>query len=124
MSIEVDAAEAIASVRSLAAEQIPAWSKEFLNQLALEMRKVMVQKVTTGPIKVQSGGLRNCIEIVTVPGGVEVGPTNIFDQPYPMFVGLGTSKMPPRPFHEWTYDEVAGKAPAIAKTVADRILKG
>ncbi len=124
MSIKVDAEEAIASVRRLADTQISMWSKEFLNQLALEMRKVMVQKVTTGPIKVQSGGLRNCIEIVTVPGGVEVGPTNIFDEPYPMFVGLGTSKMAPRPFHEWTFDEVAGKAPAIAKITADKILKG
>ena len=118
--VEVEADEAMRSIQKIKEKDMPDFVKEFLGQLALEFRKVMVEMVTNRDINVITGRLRNTIDIFTTSEGIEIGPS-VF---YARFVARGTKYMKERPFDKWTLDIVEPRIPTIAKTVADKYLMG
>lgn len=117
MTVQVDAKEAIAAIRKLREEDLPAFSKELMQQLGLEGRKIMVQKTTQDHNQI-TGRLRGSIDIFDIPEGVEVGPSVHYAQ----WVYQGWEHFKGTKTHEKTFEELKNRAPVITKAMADKFL--
>jgi hypothetical protein len=140
LGLEINIADAIAAIKSLAQDKVPAFILALRNELALESKKVMTEKAP-----IDKGRLRSSIAITETGSGVEIGPhTN-----YAWWVATGTdphiifpskkkalfwkgAKHPvayvehpgtkAQPFHEWTYAEIKDRAPVMVKALAKKYL--
>lgn len=119
-SVTVDADQVIQAISRLQEQQIPEFIKQYLSQVSLEARKVMVQFSSAPYIQRRSGRLVSSIDIFEIPGGVMVGPS-VF---YARWVYGGTKYMEARPAHSWTFDTVKDRAPTIALALANKIFGG
>jgi hypothetical protein len=129
ISVTVDANDAIAAIHRLSEKQIPEFLKQYISQVALEARKVMVQFSSSPYIQRRTGRLATSIDIFEIPGGVMVGPSVyyakwVFGGHEVKHAGQTVGYALGRPAHEWTAETVRDRAPTIALALASRMLGG